>query len=323
MANVLRSSVKTAAMPERAYDMARRPVSASRRGKQHRRRSPVLPILLALLLFGGGFLLGKSSAAILPGEILPGGDTPVTTVPMEELKVPMEDVTVPSEESQAPVEEPVVTPEPVIPEAPAVPQEPVIPEEPAVPAEAEAPWNLRLISAAHPLPEDFTVPELTQLRNNQAIDTRVYPALQQMMDDARAAGLQPLICSSYRTRATQERLFQNKIDRLVKQGYSREEAELLAAEWVARPGTSEHEAGLAVDIVDTNYQILDEQQEQTPVQQWLMAHCADYGFILRYPLDKSDLTSIGYEPWHYRYVGEEAAKEIMEQGICLEEHLES
>lgn len=309
MVNVLRSSVKTAPMPERAYDIARRPVSASRRGKRLRRRSPVLPILLALLLFGGGFLLGKSSAAILPAEILPGGDTPVTTVPMEELTVPMEDVTVPAEEIQVPAE------------APTIPLEPVIPEEPAVPAEAETEWNLRLVNAAHPLPEDFTAPELTQLRNRQAIDKRAYPALQQMMDDARAAGLQPLICSSYRTRTTQERLFQNKIDRLVKQGYSREEAESLAAEWVARPGTSEHEAGLAVDIVDTNYQILDKQQEQTPVQQWLMEHCADYGFILRYPPDKSDLTGIGYEPWHYRYVGEEAAKEIMEQGICLEEYL--
>ena len=309
MVNVLQSSVKNAPMPERAYDLALRPVSVSRRGKQHRRRSPVLPILLALLPFGGGFLLGKASAAILPEEILSGGDTPVTAVPVEEPAVPMEDITVPAEEMQAPEEDPAIT------------QEPVIPEEPAVPAEAETEWNLRLVNAAHPLPEDFTVPELTQLRNRQAIDKRAYPALQQMMDDARGAGLQPLICSSYRTRATQARLFQNKADTLAKQGYSREEAEDRAAEWVARPGTSEHEAGLAVDIVDKNYQMLDEQQAQTPVQQWLMAHCADYGFILRYPTDKRDLTGIGYEPWHYRYVGEEAAKEIMEQGICLEEYL--
>ena len=160
MVNILQSSVKTAAMPERAYDMACRPVSTSRRGKRHRRRSPVLSVLLALLLFGGGFLLGKSSAAILPGEILPGGDTPVTTVPMEELTVPMEDITVPAEEIQFPGEAPVVTPEPVI------------PEEPAVPAEAETEWSLRLVSAAHPLPEDFTAPELTQLRNRQAIEKR-------------------------------------------------------------------------------------------------------------------------------------------------------
>ena len=330
MVNVMISSVNTAPLPERAYDADCRPASVSRRDKRQRRRFPALSLLLSLLLFGGGFLLGKSSAAALPEEILPGGNTPAASVPVEEPSVPMEEITVPAEEIPVPPEGPDSPQEPVTPEEPAAPaegpdgpQEPVIPEEPAVPAEAEAPRNLRLVSAAHPLPEDFTAPELTQLRNRQAIDKRVYPALQRMMDDARAAGLQPLICSSYRTRATQERLFQNKIERLVKQGCSREEAETLAAQWVARPGTSEHEAGLAVDIVDTSYQILDEQQEQTPVQQWLMAHCADYGFILRYPSDKSDLTGIGYEPWHYRYVGEEAAKEITEQGVCLEEYLGS
>ena len=87
------------------------------------------------------------------------------------------------------------------------------------------------------------------------------------------------------------------------------------------PGTSEHQAGLAVDIVSVEYQVLDEGQEDTPLQQWLMAHCWEYGFILRYPTDKSDLTGVGYEPWHYRYVGEEAAKAVTEQGICLEEYL--
>ena len=100
-----------------------------------------------------------------------------------------------------------------------------------------------------------------------------------------------------------------------------EEAEEQAARWVARPGTSEHETGLAVDIVDTDYQLLDEKQEQTPVQQWLMAHCAEYGFILRYSTEKSDCTGIGYEPWHYRYVGKKAAREITNQNITLEEYL--
>ena len=141
-----------------------------------------------------------------------------------------------------------------------------------------------------------------------------------MMDDCRAAGLNPVICSSYRTHDKQEELFRKKVNTLRKQGYSQEEAETEAARWVARPGTSEHETGLAVDIVDKSYQLLDEKQEQTPVQQWLMAHCAEYGFILRYPVEKSDLTGIGYEPWHYRYVGTEAAKAITEQGLCLEEY---
>ena len=104
-------------------------------------------------------------------------------------------------------------------------------------------------------------------------------------------------------------------------GITPEEHQALAARWVSRPGTSEHQAGLAVDIVDKSYQLLDEGQEKTEVQKWLMAHCADYGFILRYPTEKSALTGVGYEPWHYRYVGREAAREITEQGLCLEEYL--
>ena len=201
----------------------------------------------------------------------------------------------------------------------------------ALPAEADLPagqipegdeWELQLVNAAHPLPEDFQVPELTALKGGHAIDSRAYPALQRMMDDCRAAGLEPLICSSYRTRDKQEELFRRKVRTLSKQGYPDEEAGVEAARWVARPGTSEHETGLAVDIVDTGYQMLDDRQEQTPVQQWLMDHCAEYGFILRYPTDKSGITGIGYEPWHYRYVGQAAAAAITEQGLCLEEYLE-
>lgn len=182
-------------------------------------------------------------------------------------------------------------------------------------------WNLILVNFENLLPDDFTVPQLIQLRSNQHVDSRAYPELQQMMDDARAEGLEPLICSSYREQDTQVRLFEAEVQNWLDKGYSREDAEAQAAVWVARPGTSEHQTGLAVDIVDISYQLLDEGQEKTPVQQWLMAHCAEYGFILRFPTDKSDITGIGYEPWHYRYVGVEAAKEITERGLCLEEYL--
>lgn len=92
---------------------------------------------------------------------------------------------------------------------------------------------------------------------------------------------------------------------------------------VAYPGTSEHQLGLAADIVARSYQLLDDQQAQTAEARWLKEHCAEYGFILRYPTDKTSLTGVIFEPWHYRYVGEEAAREIMGQGICLEEYLES
>ncbi|MDO4270429.1 MAG: M15 family metallopeptidase [Eubacteriales bacterium] len=181
-------------------------------------------------------------------------------------------------------------------------------------------WMLTLVNADHPIEGDPEI-KLTTLKNGHSIDTRAYPSLQRMMDDARAAGLSPLICSSYRTTAMQTELFRNKVSYYTAQGNAQAQAEELAAHWVARPGTSEHQLGLAVDIVAESYQLLDEQQEQTAEQQWLIENCADYGFILRYPTDKSELTGVGYEPWHYRYVGETAAKEIMAQDVCLEEYL--
>lgn len=256
-------------------------------GRRRRRRVLLFPLLLGLMLFLGGFMLGAARAVVEEQEE-PAVEA-LTRSPASAVEAqPLEPAEVPAEMPEAAVEEDA--------------------------------WELRLVSAAHPLPEDFEVPELTKLKGGHAIDSRVYPALQQMMDDCRAAGLNPVICSSYRTHDKQEELFQKKVNTLRKQGYSQEEAETEAARWVARPGTSEHETGLAVDIVDKSYQLLDEKQEQTPVQQWLMAHCAEYGFILRYPVEKSDLTGIGYEPWHYRYVGVEAAKAITEQGLCLEEY---
>ena len=251
--------------------------------KSGRRRERRRPLLLPLVL--GVLLLGGGFRL---------GVFRAAEVPMEEL------------EAASGVEES------------GVPLVPLEPAEPTVPEDAA--WELLVVNGANPLPEEFEIPELTQLKGGHAVDSRIYPALQQMMDDCRAAGLEPWICSSYRTREKQEELFQNKVERLLALGYSEEGAQEEAARWVARPGTSEHETGLAVDIVDKGYQILDRKQEQTPVQQWLMENCARYGFILRYPTDKSELTGIGYEPWHYRYVGPEAAAAIMEQGICLEEY---
>ena len=96
-----------------------------------------------------------------------------------------------------------------------------------------------------------------------------------------------------------------------------------AARWEAPPGTSEHQTGLALDIVSARYQVLDSAQANTAEQQWLMAHCWEYGFILRYPADKTEITGIGYEPWHYRYVGRETAAAVHESGLCLEEYLQT
>lgn len=179
---------------------------------------------------------------------------------------------------------------------------------------------LTLVNAEHPMPSEWPY-ELVQLNNGQNIDSRAYEDLQQMMDTARAEGYDPYICSSWRSHETQVRLFEEEIQSYKKQGYSEREAEVQAAQWVAVPGTSEHELGLALDIVSVGNQRLEESQENTPTQQWLMEHCYEYGFILRYPEDKEDITGIGYEPWHYRYVGREHARAIRESGLCLEEYV--
>lgn len=182
-------------------------------------------------------------------------------------------------------------------------------------------WRLLLVNPWHALPAGYEV-TLTQLKNGHAVDERCYPDLQAMMDDCRAAGLNPVICSSYRTQEKQEQLFAAQMAPYLDAGCSPEEARRQAAQAVAVPGTSEHQLGLAVDIVDEANQNLDESQEDTAVQQWLMAHSWQYGFILRYPNEKSEVTGIIYEPWHYRYVGKAAAEEIWRQGVCLEEYLQ-
>lgn len=183
-------------------------------------------------------------------------------------------------------------------------------------------WMLRLVNPWNGMPEGY-VPELTMLTNGLQVDTRCYPALQRMMDDCRAAGLRPVICSAYRSWETQTRLFNADAEKWVAQGYTREQAEAETAKSVAVPGTSEHQLGLAVDIVDMSNQRLEEEQENTPTQQWLMANCWRYGFILRFPKGREAVTGISYEPWHYRYVGEEAAQTITEKGLCLEEYLQA
>ena len=180
--------------------------------------------------------------------------------------------------------------------------------------------ELILVNPWHLLPEDYE-PELELVEYGHQMDVCAAEHLRDMLADCRAAGYSPLVCSSYRERSKQERLFENDVRRFMYSGMTEEEARKETARNVAVPGSSEHEAGLAVDIVYSGRQILDEEQENNETQQWLMHHCHEYGFILRYPYDKQEITGITYEPWHYRYVGAEAAEEIMSRGICLEEYL--
>ena len=186
---------------------------------------------------------------------------------------------------------------------------------------------LVLVNPWHTLPEDSD-PELApvvshwQPTSEFEVDARCADELEAMLNACLSEGFIAEVCSAYRTQEYQQMLFDNKILRLTEEGVSPEEAPTVAATTVALPGTSEHQLGLAVDILDISYPYLDEYQMFTGAQQWLMEHCWEYGFILRYPDGTSDITGIIFEPWHYRYVGREHAAAIHELGITLEEYID-
>ena len=180
--------------------------------------------------------------------------------------------------------------------------------------------KILLVNPWNSLPEDYEV-TLTELTDRDRLETKCAEALVQMLADCEKAGHKTMIVSAYRTREEQEYLFYRKVQSYVDEGWSWTLAEKEAAKSVAPPDTSEHQLGLAVDIIDLNYGFLDEYQAQMPAQKWLMEHCHEYGFILRYPVGSTEITGIIYEPWHYRYVGVEIAQEIMNLGITLEEYL--
>lgn len=182
-------------------------------------------------------------------------------------------------------------------------------------------WNLILVNKDNVIPEDYKV-EVIKVEEKWNVDTRIKESLEQMLSAARKEGLDPVICSAYRSTEYQTTLFNRKVREYKRKGLSQENAEQQASYWVTNPRTSEHEIGLALDIVERKYQVLDERQENTAVQKWLMEHCYEHGFILRYPTDKKDITKINYEPWHYRYVGVKDAMFIKEHGFCLEEYIE-
>ena len=123
--------------------------------------------------------------------------------------------------------------------------------------------------------------------------------------------------SSYRSVARQKELYENSINKYLKQGKTQEEAEKLTDEYINKPGSSDHNLGLAVDF---NY--VDNTFADTDEYKWLLENAENYGFILRYPKDKEDITKIAYESWHWRYVGEEHAKKMNELNMCLEEYVE-
>ena len=174
-------------------------------------------------------------------------------------------------------------------------------------------WNLTLVNKWNPIPENYEI-NLVKVPGGEKVDERIYEPLMEMLEAAREENWDqlPEIVAGYRTAKEQQQLYEDKIAQYRQEGYAKEEAVKEAEQWVAVPGYSEHQLGIAVDINGATYDLY----------LWLEQNSYKYGFIFRYPGAKTDLTGIAEEIWHYRYVGVEAATEIYQQGICLEEYLD-
>lgn len=182
-------------------------------------------------------------------------------------------------------------------------------------------YYLLLANAENPLPQDWSI-QTEEVQNGYEMDKRAAPAMREMIQAAKEDGVELMLCSAYRSVEKQQQLFDRSQQAYMAQGMSEEEAYAKTATETAIPGTSEHQTGLAADIVTPTYQMLDAGFADTPAGQWLSEHAAEYGFVLRYPQDKQEVTGIIYESWHYRFVGKTHAKLMRESGLCLEEYLQ-
>lgn len=175
-------------------------------------------------------------------------------------------------------------------------------------------WALRLVNPWNPVPDNYE-PALREVPGGEQVDERIYGPLMEMLEAAREGnwGELPNVESGYRTQEVQQALYDQEIETNLAGGYSEDEARELAGQWVGVPGTSEHQLGLAVDLSGETYDVF----------LWLQENSYKYGFIWRYQGEKSHITGIAEEAWHYRYVGVEAATQMYRQGLCLEEYLEN
>lgn len=195
--------------------------------------------------------------------------------------------------------------------------EPEKSQESSLPIVSDNEWERLLVNKWNPLNSDPDI-ETIKLSNGECVDVRIYPHLQEMFDAARNDGIYPVVASGYRSFEEQQQIYDETFAENKVSGMSTEEAKAETERWVAIPGTSEHQTGLAVDINADGIN-----SAGWEVYDWLAVHAHNYGFIKRYSADKESLTGVAEEPWHYRYVGVEIAAKIYEQGVCLEEYLSS
>lgn len=177
--------------------------------------------------------------------------------------------------------------------------------------------SLILVNKDNKIPDDYK-PQLVDFEGYK-IDKVCYSCLQEMMKDCRADGGYPCITSIYRSHEEQKEIFYQAVDTFMKELKIERKIAIAVTSWFcAFPGTSEHELGLAADIsLSPNYKTDD----PLFTSKWLEENSWKYGFILRYPKDKEEITNIRYESWHYRFVGKKHSKQIHESGLSLEEYI--
>ena len=189
---------------------------------------------------------------------------------------------------------------------------------------------LMLVNKENPVSSTYTPADLVEVTNMKAgYENRQYMcetaerALQALYQDLAAAGYTDVgVTSGYRTYKIQEQLHERYVlEEMDQRSVSRAEAETYASRYSAVAGQSEHQTGLAADMYNTAG--ADASFGETEAYQWLKDHAHQYGFILRYPADKTDITGYDFEPWHYRYVGRYHATRMYEQNLCLEEYLKT
>ena len=286
--------------------------------KKKRRLWPLWLALSVVLVMAAGYYGMLYMGAQMPRAYTPEqAAVPMATLP-QETPVPAPTPELFSAEEQSPLPENSNPEEPEsaeeLPEEPeqaiAPPVQQVEEEDDPIAIADDPDWYLRLVNRDHPIPEDYQI-ELVELPGGQLIDARIYEPLMAMLNDADYLGYGPVVVAGYRTWEKQQSLMDERVSGYLAQGYSEENARAMAEQWVSVPGHSEHQLGISVDI---NGDVWD-------IYAWLQNHSWEYGFIQRYPADKTDITGCREEVWHYRYVGKDAARAIYESGLCLEEYL--
>lgn len=305
---------------------------AGKRRAYHGRRgpSPIVWLLLAVLVAAVVLVivgLGKDKPAEEPdndpAQVTQPDDaqTPEDITPDDDTQTPDDDANTPEDGGEA--------------DEPADPTEPYIDangllqysteghyvQQDSYQGGGQPDWQLLLVNDWNPLPAGYDDEvSFSTVSGGKQVDSRISGAVEQMLSDAQQYGL--AVVSAYRPQEEQNTLYWRKVKQYTDQGYSDLEAQKVGGTIVKRPGFSEHNCGLAMDVGGSGDYTLEETFANTEAYAWLIEHCADYGFILRFPQGKEDITGVIYEPWHYRYVGVDAARYIMDNDLCLEEYLQ-